>query len=75
MAKNKENFYLAKGPNEYYACLFYGEEPPVINRAGEATCTESKCNFVGLFEMCPLADSIKNGEIIKIYIRKSISKK
>ena len=75
MAKNKENFYIAKGANERYACLFYGEEPPVINRQGKATCAESECNFVGLFESCPLAYSIKDGEIIKVYIRKSISKK
>ena len=74
MSKNKENFYIAKGTNEHYACLFYGEEPPVINREGKATSTESKCNFVGLFERCPLADSIKDREIIKVYIRKETKK-
>lgn len=74
MAKNKENFYIAKGENDTYPWLFYGEQPPIINNQGECTYCSVKCRLIGSFTNNNIADSIKDNEIVKVYIRKEIKK-
>ena len=75
MAKNKENFYLAKGENDTCSWLFYGEKPPIISNQGECTSGSVKCRLIGLFTNNRIADSIKDNEIVKVYIRKETKKK
>lgn len=74
MAKLKKNFYIGKGIKDEHPYLYYGEKPPIIlnNRVNGSI---SNCAFIGSFQDNPLADSIKDNEIIKIYIRKESSKK
>lgn len=71
--KNKCNFYIAKGIDDYCPYMYYGTEPPIF--IDDKTCSTPNCTFVGSFQDNPIADSIKNGEIIKIYIRRENKKK
>lgn len=70
----KKYFYLAKGENDSNPWVFYGEEPPKISINGNSTSIHSNCDIVGPFTANPIADSIKDNEIIKIYIRKETKK-
>lgn len=74
MAKNKENFYVAKGEKDTHPWLYYGEEAPVIDDYGTSTACKSKCKLIGSFDNNVIADSVKDNEIIKIYIRKETKK-
>lgn len=74
MPKNKENFYIAKGENDEHPWLYYGEEPPKISNSGKSNGYMSNCTLIGSFTDNPIADSLKDNEIIKIYIRKEIIK-
>lgn len=75
MAKNKENFYIAKGEKDVYPWLYYGEEPPVITDRGDSTDSRSKCILIGPFNNNIIGNSIKDNEIVKIYIRTVTIKK
>lgn len=74
MATIKKHFYVAKGENDAYPWMFYGEEPPIISNQGECTSGSVKCRLIGSFTDSPIADSIKDNEVIKIYIRKETKK-
>lgn len=71
MTKNKENFYLAKGEDDLHPWLYYGEEPPIIR---DKTSNGGVCQLIGSFCDNPIADSIKDNEIVKIYIKKETKK-
>lgn len=74
MATIKKYFYIAKGENDTQPWLCYGEEAPIIDSKGGATTVGLNCEFIGLFRNNPIADSIKDNEIVKIYIRKETKK-
>lgn len=74
MATIKKHFYVAKGENDAYPWLFYGEEPPIITKNGNCSSGNNKCLFMGGFRFNPIADSIKDNEVIKVYIRKETKK-
>ena len=60
MAKNKENFYLAKGENDPHPWLYYGEKPPIImNKLSHG----GDCQLIGSFCDNHIADSIKDNEV------------
>ena len=73
MAKNKEHFYIGKGINDPHPYLYYGEKPPIIFN-GKITGIIQGCVFIGSFQENPIADSIEDNEIIKVYIRKQTIK-
>ena len=73
MAKLKKHFYAGKGIKDEHPYLYYGEKPPIIlNNTVNGACTD--CVFIGSFQDNPIGDSIKDNEIIKIYIRKETIK-
>jgi hypothetical protein len=73
MAKLKKNFYIGKGTKDEHPYLYYGEKPPIIlNDRVNGACRG--CAFIGSFQGNPIGDSIKDNEIIKIYIRKETIK-
>lgn len=74
MSKKRKYFYIGKGESDKYPWLFYGEEPPYIDKNNELTWSGST-RLVGGFSDNPIADSIEPGTIIKIYIRKETIKK
>lgn len=74
MDKNKEHFYLVKGENDSNPWLYYGKEPPVITGSGTSNGYMSDCILVGSFCDNPIAKSLKDNEIIKLYIRKETIK-
>lgn len=74
MATIKKHFYVAKGENDTNPKLYYGEEPPKIIDAGFVASLSNKCIYVGPFLDNPIADSIQDNEIVKIYIRKETKK-
>lgn len=68
MAKNKEYFYVGKGKNDTKPWLFYGSTSPrFIN---DEICTTEDCKLIGQFTDNPIAESIEDNTVIKIYIRK-----
>lgn len=70
---DKKYFYVGKGAEDPHPYMYYGTEPPIfINDKINST---SDCIFIGSFQENPIADSIKDGEIVKIYIRKENKKK
>lgn len=69
----KNYFYVGKGIYDYNPYIYYGTEPPVFING--KICGTPNCNFVGSFQDNPIADSIKDNEIIKIHIRKENKKK
>ena len=72
--KIKKHFYVAKGENDAYPWMFYGEEPPIIAEDGKCTSGGNNCHLMGGFCFNPIADSIKDNEVIKVYIRKETKK-
>lgn len=54
--------------------MYYGENPPRITEDGRSTSSSGECILVGGFEGNPIADSIQDNEIVKIYIRKETKK-
>ena len=74
MATIKKHFYVAKGENDTHPWLYYGEEAPRITNFGESTSAVNQCTLIGSFTDNPIADSIKDNEIVKIYIRKETKK-
>ena len=74
MATIKKHFYVAKGENDKHPWMYYGEKPPTITEDGKSFCAGNDCIIVGGFEDNPIADSIKDNEIVKIYIRKETKK-
>lgn len=73
MTKLKKNFYVGKGIKDEHPYLYYGEKPPIIlnNRVNGSV---SQCIFVGSFQDNPIANSIEDNTVIKIYIRKETIK-
>ena len=74
MATVKKYFYLAKGENDDHPWMFYGEEPPRITDDGFSTSVDTKCVLISSFIDNPIAYSIKDNEIVKLYIRKETKK-
>lgn len=70
---SKNYFYVGKGLRDSNPYIYYGTEPPVFMH--DRICGTFNCMFVGSFQDNPIADSIKDNEIIKIYIRKENKKK
>lgn len=70
---NKKYFYIGKGIRDYCPYMYYGTEPPIF--VDGQICSTPNCVFVGSFQDNPIADSIKDEEIIKIYVRKENKKK
>lgn len=68
MAKNSKNFYIAKGKEDNKPWLFYGSTSPCI--LNDMVCQTEHCILIGQFSDNPIADSIKDNTIIKLYIRK-----
>ena len=74
MAKNKEYFYVAKGKYDEQPWLFYGTKPPYINNTDKVTWHDNT-KLVGGFTDNPIIDSLKDNEVIKVYIRVQTIKK
>ena len=72
MAKRKNNFYIGKGKEDSKPWLFYGSTPPCF--VNDEICASYGCKLVSSFTDNPIADSIKDNEIIKVYIRKETIK-
>ena len=73
MAKNKKYFYVGKGIKDPHPYLYYGEKSPIIFNE-RITSISQGCEFVGSFQDNPIANSVKDNEIIKVYIRKETIK-
>lgn len=74
MANLKKNFYIGKGTKDEHPYLYYGENPPIILN-DKVNGSASKCTFIGSFQDNPIADSLEDNTVIKIYIRKETIKK
>ena len=70
----KKHYYLAKGESDTYPRLYFGEEPPIITTTGFSLSNGNKCRFVGIFNNGFISNSLKDNEIIKIYIRTETKK-
>lgn len=70
---NNKNFYVGKGKDDTKPWLFHGVNPPIFVK--DEICGCSGCKLIGPFTDNTIADSIKDGEIIKVYIRKENKKK
>ena len=68
MSKNKEYFYVGKGKNDTKPWLFYGSTPPFF--INNEICETEHCILIGQFTNNPIAESIEDNTVIKIYIRK-----
>lgn len=73
MSKKRKYFYIGKGASDKYPWLFYGEEPPYIDDNNEIMWNDST-KLVGRFDDNPIGDSLKDNEVIKIYIKKETIK-
>lgn len=69
----KKYFYVGRGKADIKPWLFYGTNPPIF--LNDEICSCAGCKLIGQFPDNPIGDSIKDGEIIKIYIRKENKKK
>ena len=72
MAKLKKNFYIGKGESDTKPWLFYGFSSPCFIHG--CICPTDGCTLISQFTDNPIADSIKNNEVIKIYIRRETIK-
>lgn len=68
MAKNTKYFYVGKGIKDEHPYLYYGENPPIILN-NKVNGSISHCTFVGSFQDNPIANSLEDNTVIKIYIR------
>lgn len=69
MTKPKKNFYIGRGIKDEHPYLYYGEKSPIIVN-DRINGSISNCTFIGSFQDNPIADSIKDNEVIEVYIRK-----
>ena len=73
MAKLKENFYIGRGKDDEHTWLFYGKHAPKI--VNDKVSWDSKfTKLIGHFTDNPIGESLEDNTVIKIYIRKEISK-
>lgn len=70
MAKNndKKHFYVGKGSQDPHPYMYYGTQPPIFSN--NRICSTDFCKFIGSFQENPIANSIEDDTIVKIYIRK-----
>ena len=73
MVKLKKNFYIGKGVKDKHPYIYYGEKPPIILN-DKINGSVSNCTFICSFQNNPIADSIEDNTVIKIYIRKETIK-
>ena len=69
MAKLKKNFYIGKGKDDESCWLFYGVHKPTIKN-NRVSWDSRFTTLIGHFVDNPIADSLKDNEVIKIYIKK-----
>lgn len=74
MTKLKKNFYIGKGKDDESCWLFYGTHKPTIEN-NRVSWNSSFTTLIGHFVDNPIADSLEDNTVIKIYVRKESSKK
>lgn len=74
MAKLKKNFYIGKGKDDDHCWLFYGIHMPTI--VNDKVSWDSRfTKLIGQFSDNPIAESLEDNTVIKIYVRKESSNK